>query len=482
MIRGAAERTGEDWSRHCNAPGAEGGKSGGEALQGMMRGLRARLGLTIALAAMLAALSTAQEQQEVLTVERAVKLAVANNRMLKITSLQLADTREDYLAFKTHRLPSFKTYIFASELLAPISFTIPAGQFGYYPGVGYIPATNTNITTPQQPTAYVVANVSQPLLTLYKVNIGVQGKSLQVDMAAQQVEGKKLAVVANVRETYYTALMCEDGIGATQASIQQYEELERISTEYLAEQVVLKSELLEVKSKLAQQRLNLLKLQNNLATAKEALNNLMGRDIHTAFGIAPAVELSPAEENLPTAESRALAQNSDIKQAEITIKQAENLVRQTKAKYLPDLDLSVHYLSPFGVNFVPTNVAGAGIEFSWEAWDWNRRKHEINEKNLKVEESKVNLDETRAQVLQEVDKQYRAVHEAQAAATAAELFREAAREKLREVTEQFGQKTKLLRDVLQQQANVEKANADYSEALSQFWSARAKLLKAMGEE
>ena len=203
-----------------------------------------------------------------------------------------------------------------------------------------------------------------------------------MDMAAQQLEGKRQAVVANVRQTYYTAVEIENAIEATQASIKQYEELERISTQYLAEQVVLKSELLEIQAKLAQEKFSLLKLQNKQATAKETLNNLMGRDIHTPFQIAAAAELSPAEDNLPTAESRALEQNSDIKEAEITIKQAQNMVRQTKAKYLPDLDLSVHYVSPFGVNFVPTNIAGAGIEFSWEAWDWNRRKHEVNEKNL----------------------------------------------------------------------------------------------------
>lgn len=426
-----------------------------------------------------------QDQPEVLTVDQAVRQALANNRLLKITSLQLADTKESYLAFKTHRLPTFQTYVFASELLAPISFTVPQGQFGTYPspvGPIPIPATNTSITTPQQPTAYVAANLSQPLLTLYKINIGLQSKALSVEMAAQQLEGKQQAVVANVRETYYTALQLEDAIAASEASIKQYEELERISKEYVSEQVVLKSEFLEIQAKLAQERLALLKLQNKLATAKEALNNLMGRDIHMPFKTSAAPDLSPDEDNLPTAEAKALAQNSDIKEAAITIKQAENMVRQTKAKYVPNLDLSVHYLSPFGINFVPTNIAGAGIEFSWEAWDWNRRKHEVNEKNLKVEESKVNLDETRAQVLLSVDREYRSVHEAQAAVAAASLYRESAREKLREVTEQYGQKTKLLRDVLQQQASVEKANSDYSEAVAAFWSARARLQKALGEE
>jgi len=456
--------------------------SAADGQAGMTQAWLSRIGCALLVVALSYSLRANDEQPEVLTVDHAVKIALANNRMLRITSLQLADTKEEYLAFKTHRYPDFKTYIFASELLAPISFTVPAGQFGKYPIIGPIPAMNTPITTPQQPTAYVVASVSQPLFTLYKINIGLQGKGLLVDQAAQEYEGKKISVVANVRETYYTALAVEDSISAAQATMKQYEELERISTQYAEEQVVLQSELMEVQARLAQEKLSLLKLQDRQATAKQTLNNLMGRDIHTPFATSPAAELSAAEDNLQLAESKALEQNSDIKQAEITIKQAQNMVRQTKAKYLPDMNLSVQYLSPFGVNFVPTNVAGAGVEFSWEAWDWNRRKHEVNAKNLKVEESQVNLEETKAQVLLEVDKQYRAVHEAQAAVAAARVYRDSAREKLREVTAQYGQKTKLLRDVLQQQASVEKANSDYSSALAEFWSSRAKLLKAMGEE
>jgi outer membrane protein TolC len=449
----------------------------------MMRGLVKKRFLAAAvLYGLTCSLLAAQDQPDVLTVEQAVKNALANNRTLKITSLQLDAEKQGYLAFKTHRYPSFNTYVFGSQVLAPFSFTVQAGQFGTYPIIGPIPATNTPITTGQVFTAYVVGTMSQPLLTLYKINTALAGKGLQVDMAAQQLAGKRLSIVADVKQAYYTALECQDAIEATKASIKQYEELERISTQYVAEQVVLKSELLEVQARLAGEKLSLLKLQDKLATAEDTLNNLMGRDIHTPFRTAPAAALSPAEDNLPLAESTALAQNSEIKESEITVKQAENMVKQTKAKYLPDIDLSIHYLSPFGVNFVPTNVAGLGIEFNWEPFDWNRRKHEVDEKTLKVEESKVNVDETKAQVLINVDREYRAVHEAQAAVAAAELYRTASREKLREVTAQYGEKTKLLRDVLQQQASVDKADSDYSEALASFWSAKGKLEKAMGEE
>ncbi len=54
--------------------------------------------------------------------------------------------------------------------------------------------------------------------------------------------------------------------------------------------------------------------------------------------------------------------------------------------------------------------------------------------------------------------------------------------KLQEVTDKYGQKTALLRDVLQQQATVEKANSDYNEAIATFWTAKANFDKAIGED
>ena len=78
----------------------------------------------------------------------------------------------------------------------------------------------------------------------------------------------------------------------------------------------------------------------------------------------------------------------------------------------PDLGVSFHYLSPFGVNFVPTNVMALGLEFNWEPFDWGRRRDEVDEKTFAVEQSKLNLDETKAKVLVNVDNQFRALQEA----------------------------------------------------------------------
>ena len=419
---------------------------------------------------------------ELLTIDQAIKQALANNRDLKIVSLNLDISKDKVEAAKTHRYPSFNVYTFASQLLSPIAFEVPAGQFGTYPGIGPIPATNTDISTPSKPTAYIFGTISQPLLTLYKINLHVHGEQLSLEQSVQEIREERNSIVNDVRQAYYSVVEIQNVIEAKRASIKQYEELDRITLEYVSEKVALESAELEVKAKLADEKLQLLQAQDKLATAKETLNNLLGRDLNTEFRAAEDKELSPVEQDLRAAQSVALEQNPKIKEAEIKIQQADNVRRLAKSEYMPDIGASFHYLSPFGVNFVPTNVMGAGIELSWEPFDWGRRRDVVNEKTVAVEQSKLNLDQTKSNVLVNLDKQFRDLQEARMAVDVASAQQEASRVKLREVTDKYGQKTVLLRDVLQQEAAVEKANADYNEAIASFWQAKANFEKALGTD
>ncbi len=421
-------------------------------------------------------------EPELLTIDQAVKQALANNRDLKIVSLSLDVSKEKVLAAKTKRLPGFDFYAFGSQLLAPISFVVPAGQFGDYKGIGPIPATSTNITTPSQPTAYIFATISQPLLTLKKINLYVHQEQLSVEQAAQQVREERNSIVDDVRQAYYSVVEIQNVIEATQASIKQYEELDRITLEWVAEKVVLQSDSLEVKAKLADEKLKLLQAQDKLQTAKETLNNLLGRDLDIDFRAEEDKELSPVEQDLSAARATALAQNPKIKEAEIKTQQADNMKQLAKSEYLPDMGASFHYLSPFGVNFLPTNISAVGLELRWEPFDWGRRRDVVNEKTFEVEQSKLNLTQTKANILVNLDKQFRALQEARMAVDVASAQQTANQQKLREVTDKYGQKTVLLRDVLQQQAAVEKANADYNEAIASFWTAKADFEKALGAD
>jgi len=264
---------------------------------------------------------------ELLTIDQAIKQALANNRDLKIVSLNLDISKDKVEAAKTHRYPSFNVYTFASQLLSPIAFEVPAGQFGTYPGIGPIPATNTDISTPSKPTAYIFGTISQPLLTLYKINLHVHGEQLSLEQSVQEIREERNSIVNDVRQAYYSVVEIQNVIEAKRASIKQYEELDRITLEYVSEKVALESAELEVKAKLADEKLQLLQAQDKLATAKETLNNLLGRDLNTEFRAAEDKELSPVEQDLRAAQAVALGQNPKIKEAEIKIQQADNIKR-----------------------------------------------------------------------------------------------------------------------------------------------------------
>lgn len=419
---------------------------------------------------------------ELLTIDQAVKTALANNLYLKIVNLDLDVSKDKIAAAKTRRYPAFSVYAFGSQLLAPISFVVPEGQFGTYPGIGPIPAKETPISTPAQPTAYIFGTVSQPLLTLHKINLHVHGEELSMEQTVQQVREQKNTIVDDVKQAYYSIVEIDNVINATNASIKQYEELDRITQEYVTEKVVLQSDSLEVKAKLAQEKLQLLQAQDKLQTAKETLNNLLARDLETDFTVSEDKTLSPLEQDLKAAQDTALATNPTVKEAEIKIEQAQNIRRLAKAEFLPDMGATFHYLSPFGVNFVPTNIMAVGLEINWEPFDWGRRRDTVNEKTVQVEQSKLNLTQTKNNVLVDVNKQFRALQEARAAVDVASAQQDSTRMKLQEVTDKYGQKTALLRDVLQQQAAVEKANSDYNEAIATYWTAKANFDKAIGED
>jgi outer membrane protein TolC len=253
--------------------------------------------------------------------------------------------------------------------------------------------------------------------------------------------------------------------------------LQRVSQE-----AAFKSDSLEVKAKLAHERYNLVQLRNTLDTRKESLNDLLGRDIRTPFHTQQVPDASFEEVELKLAQDRALRQRPEIKQAELSVQQAGYDRRMAKADYLPDVALAFNYLSPFNVEVLPTNIASIGLQLKWEPWDWGRRKDIVNQKKISETQAQNQLQDTQSKVLMDVNSRFRKLEESRILIVVAQAAREAAQQKLSEVTNKYEQQAVLLKDVLQQQANAAAAQDDYQQALLGFWSAKTDFEKSLGED
>ena len=140
-----------------------------------------------------------------------------------------------------------------------------------------------------------IGSAVQPLSQLYRLNLNVHlqqaGKKLQAETLRQQ----RHQVTDSVKTAYYNLLQLESGIEATEESIKSYQELDRTTVEYVLQKKALEYQSLGVKAQLAQSRLDLVTLEDNCATQKENLNDLLGRDIRTDFRVNGVPSALPEE-------------------------------------------------------------------------------------------------------------------------------------------------------------------------------------------
>ena len=127
-------------------------------------------------------------------------------------------------------------------------------------------------------------------------------------------------------------------------------------------------------------------------------------------------------------------------------------------------------------------MTSVGFEMKWEPWDWGRRKDVVNQKKITETQAQAKLDETRSRVLMDVNSRFRKLAESRMLIGVAHAEREAAQQRLQEVTNKYGQQTVLLSDVLKQQAAAAGASDDYQQALLGFWSAKSEFEKSLGED
>jgi len=418
---------------------------------------------------------------DVLGLDRAVAMALDNNRQLKIAALDVEKGEQRVAEARTKRLPAFSTYVLGSQLITPLDFTVSAGQFGIYSGTGPIPSTDTKISTPRQPAAFVTAQVAQPLSQLHQIGLSIRAQEVGTDIAREAVRQTRQAVVDQVKQAYYSMLQTQSSLESAEQTLKYCEELDQVTDRYFVQKVVLKSDTLTVKAQVARARYQILTLRDALTSQRESLNQLMGRDLRDEFSVQPVGELTAYETALDFG-ARALDERPEVRQARLKAKQAGLDYRVQVSKYIPDVSLAVNYLSNVGVEFLPRNVASVGVLVNWEPFDWGRKRRELAEKALAIQQADYSVREVEQSVVVDVNARLRKLQQARAFVDVTRLAQQTENEKLRVVINQYPLKAALLKDVLQEQAAVADANNQYQQALLLLWIAKADFERALGGE
>jgi len=438
--------------------------------------------LATALGARIEAQAAGERQGSVLLLEQATAIALENNRLVRNAVLDVEKAQLAVERARTQRFPSFDFRAAELQLLAPFDFIFPAGSFGVNRAIGAIPPTDTPIETPRRPNTVLFFSVAQPISQLHRIGLGVRLYETAADISREKERAERQTIVNNVKKAYYGLVQTQRGLEATEEALKLYRELDRVVGDYVLRQAALKSDSLEVKTRLARTEYDALTLRNTQAALKEQLNELLGRDARTEFEIGPIAELTADDIDLETARARALDRRPEVREARMKLQQAQYDQQLKKAERFPDVTLTFLQGRLFNFEILPQNLTAVAGLVTWEPFDWGRKRREIEEKNKTIEQATNGIKETEAMVLVDVGARFRKQQETRALLRVATLALDERREKLRVVTNRVAQESALTKDALQAQASLAEATYQYQQALVTFWTGRAELEKAVGED
>lgn len=421
----------------------------------------------------------AQQKGEVLTLDEAISLALRDSREVKNAHLAVDKAGDAVAAARTLRLPSMYVYSLVSQQFLKHD-AVRDSETDVFPGVGPF----FSIGTTRRPTAIFAGQILQPLSQQYRIGLDIKQAGLERDVESEKLRQAEQTIVNQVKQTYYGILQTQSALDSLLEAIRYYREMDRVMADNVAQQVSLKADSLEVKTRLAKAEYDALDLTNRLATEKEQLNNLLGRDVRAEFRVAAVSDAGGFDADLALARSRALDQRPELREARLKVKQAEVDRRIKKSEYIPDVSVGLTYLTfrNFNNDAIPKNTAGVGVVVRWEVFDWGRKKNQLAEKDRAIEQARNGLREAESLVLIEVGDKFRKLQQTRQALIVAQLKQETARENMRVSTNKYKFQAALLSDALQTQAALADADYQYQQALLAYWTARADYEKAIGAD
>jgi len=261
--------------------------------------------------------------QEELTLDHAIELALKDNRQIQISRVEVEKFNDRLAAAKTHRLPQFEFSMLAAELVNRVHFDFKQGDLGTLPGVGPVPGNDVSVTAPRKPAFFLNGGVFQPLTQQYRLSLVDRKIEVGRRIADQQLRGKTLEIANNVKKAYYSLLQSQSALQSVEEELKLYQELDRVTDQHLLQQVVLKADSLQVKTRVQAIVYQAMTLRDQLTDEKEKLNALLGRDIDTDFRLSQMPEATRFEVDLTAARGEAVENRPELREAALKVESAE---------------------------------------------------------------------------------------------------------------------------------------------------------------
>jgi outer membrane protein TolC len=420
---------------------------------------------------------TAQVRQ--ITLGEAVRLALAQNRTLKIARLKIQENEQRKQGARSDYFPTITNHSDALHISELQNISIPAGTLGTAAG-SPIPAQNVTLSQGKETLISSGTMIAQPLTQLLRIHQENRIAAAEVASSRDELKNSENEIALQVQTLYYSILITQlEKEAAEQETSYAAENLRETENDLRAGNALQVAKL-QGQADVLQGHQSVLTTELQIEDSMAELNDLLGLPLDTKLELDSPVSADIEAFTKQEYVKEAWDENPQIRAAEETVAKTRAGVAAAKTAYIPDVTVFARYSYQDGVPFLVRNFGTFGVNLNYTLWDFGKRRATVREDTTQLAEAEENLDRLKDQVAVEIERSYNKVERTRSMVKVATQVAKLREESERLTTDQAAQGVVLISDVRQATAANYRAKADLLQASLGYLLARAELERTVG--
>jgi len=414
-----------------------------------------------------------------LNLEEAVRLALRQNRALKIARLKVKENESRKAAAHSDYLPTITNQSNVLHISELQNITVPAGSLGSVAGAN-LPPQSISVGQGKQTFYSSGTMIAQPLTQLLRIRQENRVALAEIRTAREELKNAENQVALQVHVLYFGILVAQLQKKAADQETSFASESLRENENNFRNGSALQVAEIQSRAELLQGQQSVLTAELQVQDYMTELDDLLGLPLDTKLELDPEVVSDFSTLTKDEYVNAAWDENPEIHSAEEAVAKARAGVAAAKTTYIPDITAFARHSYQDGVPFLVRNFGTVGVNMSYTLWDFGKRRAEVRERATQLAEAEENLERLKEKVSVEVERSYNTLERTKSMVNVAIQVAKLRQESERLVTDQAAQGVVLVSDVRKASAANYKAKADLLQASLGYLLAHAELERAVG--
>jgi outer membrane protein TolC len=436
---------------------------------------RHRRASALAAASLLCAHSVLAAEVRHLKLEEAVRLALEQNRALKIARFKVKENQERKAEARSDYFPTITNQSNALHISELQNIVIPAGSLG----TG-VPPQSASLDQGKQTLISSGTMIAQPLTQLLRIRQENRIAAAEIATSRQELRSSENEVALKVHALYFGILVAQLQKKAAEQETSFATESMRENENDVRQGSALQIAAIQSRAELLEGQQSVLTSELQIEDEMTELNDLLGLPLDTKLELDSEVATDFEIQGKTEYVQAAWQENPEIRAAEETVTKARAGVAAAKTAYIPDVTAYVRHSYQDGVPFLVRNFGTVGVNLSYTLWDFGKRRATVREHATQLAEAEENLERLKEQVAVDVERSYNKLERTKNMVNVAAQVAKLRQESERLAKDQASEGVVLISDVRHAAAANYKAKADLLQASLAYLLARAELERTVG--